>query len=533
MPTLDWIGKKAVVNHHREVPFHLLKCNDELSVGDPGSGNLLVQGDNLVALKALLPYYAGQVKCIYIDPPYNTGEENWTYNDNVKSPEMKEWLGRAVGKEGETLDRHDRWLCMMYPRLALLREFLRSDGAIFVSIDDNEVHLLRMLMDEIFGTGNFIAQFVWEKRKNRENRKVISIRHDHVICYGRNSTEAIKTFKQLPMNAEALSRYKNPDNDPRGLWKSDPATAQAGHGTKSQFYVLTAPNGKLHQLPSGRCWVYTEDVMNQMIADRKIWFGEKGTNVPRIKTFLNDKERGLTPESILFAKDVSTNEEAKNALKKIFDGQAPFETPKPPELIAHFVAISTTTNDIIMDSYAGSGTTGHAVLAQNAADGGNRRFILVEMDNNICRNITAQRLSRVISGYGDVAALGGGFRFCELSEPLFDERGNIRSTVEFPDLARHVYFSETGEPLPHDAKTDSPLLGIHNNTAIYLLYNGILKDKTIKGGNVLTTALLSLLPEHEGPKIIYGTACRIDAERLRREGITFKQLPYKLKLGAA
>jgi adenine-specific DNA-methyltransferase len=444
---------------------------------------------------------------------------------------MRAWLGRAVGKEAEDLSRHDKWLCMMYPRLALLRDFLRDDGAIFISIDDNEVHLLRMLMDEIFGAGNFIAQFVWEKRKNRENRKVISIRHDHIICYGRDSKETIKTIKQLPMNAEALARYKNPDNDPRGPWKSDPATAQAGHGTKSQFYVLTAPNGKTHQLPSGRCWVYTEEVMNQMIDDRKIWFGEKGTNVPRIKTFLHDKERGLTPESILFAKDVSTNEEAKNSLKKIFGGQAPFETPKPTELIAHFIAISTSNSDIVMDSYAGSGTTGHAVLVQNAADGGNRRFILVEMDDNICRNITAQRLSRVVSGYGSVAALGGGFRFCELGEPLYDDRGNIRPTVRFPDLARHVYFTETGEPLPATELPDSPLLGIHNGTAVFLLYNGILKDKSPDGGNVLTKALLALLPKHDGPKVIYGTACKIGPEQRRRDGIVFKQLPYKLRTG--
>jgi site-specific DNA-methyltransferase (adenine-specific)/adenine-specific DNA-methyltransferase len=273
--------------------------------------------------------------------------------------------------------------------------------------------------------------------------------------------------------------------------------------------------------------------MKQAIDNMRIWFGEKGTNVPRIKTFLNEKERGLTPESILFAKDVSTNEEAKNSLKEIFGGQAPFETPKPTELVAHFIAISTNNGDIVMDSFGGSGTTGHAVLAQNAVDSGNRQFILVEMDGNICRNITAQRLSRVISGYKNVPALGGGFRFCELSEPLFDERGNIRTTVRFADLARHVYFTETGEPLPTTANLDSPLLGVHNGTAVYLLYNGILKDKTQRGGNVLTTAILAALPGHAGPKVIYGTACRIDHERLRREGIVFKQLPYKLKVGVA
>lgn len=195
--------------------------------------------------------------------------------------------------------------------------------------------------------------------------------------------------------------------------------------------------------------------------------------------------------------------------------------------------IATDKDSLILDSFAGSGTTGHAVLAQNAADGGSRRFILVELDGHICRNITAQRIARVSQGHENIPALGGGFRFCELSEPLFDERGNIRSTVRFADLARHVYFTETGEPLPADVNHDSPLLGVHNGTAVYLLYNGILKDKTQRGGNVLTTTILAALPGHAGPKVIYGTACRIDHERLRREGIIFKQLPYKLKVGGA
>lgn len=210
-----------------------------------------------------------------------------------------------------------------------------------------------------------------------------------------------------------------------------------------------------------------------------------------------------------------------------------FITPKPTKLIRRILDVATDKNSLILDSFAGSGTTGHAVLAQNAADGGNRRCILVEMDDNICRNITAQRLSRVSQGYNDVPPLGGGFRFCELSEPLFDERRNIRATVRFADLARHVYFTETGTPLPTAVTPDSPLLGVHNNTGVYLLYNGILKDKTIKGGNVLTTTVLALLPPHTGPKVIYGTACRIDDERLRREGIVFKQLPYKLKVRGA
>ena len=560
MPTLNWIGKEAVVNHHHQVPFHLLKDVPELSTGDPGSGNLIVQGDNLVALKALLPYYAGQVKCICVDPPYNTGNEGWIYNDNVNSPLIRDWLGKTVGKEAEDLSRHDKWFCMMYPRLVLLKQFLRDDGAIFVSIDDNEVASLRFLMDEILGAGNFIAHFVWEKRKNRENRKTVSIRHDHVIAYARDANQALSRFHLLPMNPESLARYKNPDNDKRGPWKSDPATAQAGHGTESQFYVLKAPNGKLHHLPSGRCWVFTEDVMNEAIADKRIWFGESGNNVPRIKTFLQQKERGLTPETILFAKEASTNEDAKNTLKELFGGQALFETPKPVELILQFLRMCTRNNDLILDSFAGSGTTGHAVLRQNAEDGGHRRFILIEMDEKIARDITAERVKRVAQGYTNakgekVEGLGGGFRFCELGEPLFDERGQIKPSVRFADLARHVYFTETGEPLPDPVAANvrrlilkpgakesqslltsaatrqwSPLVGVCRGVGIYLLFNGILGDKSANGGNILTRVVLAQLPKFDGQKVIYCAGCLLGKDRLQAERIIVRQTPYEIKV---
>ena len=541
MPVLNWIGKSAVVKHHKDVPYRLLEPVPELSCGDADSGNLIVQGDNLLALKALLPRYAGQVKCIYIDPPYNTGNEGWVYNDNVNSPEIKRWLGEVVGKEGETLDRHDRWLCMMYPRLVLLRQFLRNDGVIFISIDDNEVAALRFLMDEIFGSGNFFAHFVWEKRKNRENRKSVSVRHDHVLVFTRRNELTEDIFRPLPMNAEALARYKNPDNDSRGPWKSDPATAQAGHGTKAQFYMLKAPSGKRHELPGGRCWVYTEEVMQAAIENGRIWLGESGNNVPRIKTYLNEKERGLTPETMLFAKDASTNEDAKNELKAIFGGKSPFETPKPPALIQQLLRMCTSHDDLILDSFAGSGTTAHAVLKQNAEDGGNRRFILAEMDEGIARNVTAERVKRVARGYNNakgehVEGLDGGFQFCRIGKDLFDPRGHIDKDVRFAELANFVWFMETGMGLPptraskRKADSSSPLLGVHEGRAVFLLYNGILKDRSIDGGNVLTTPLLEQLPPHDGPRVVYAARCAIGEERLRKLGITFKQLPYDLRV---
>ena len=241
MPTLDWIGKKAVVNHHREVPYRLVHCDGELSAGDADAGNLLVEGDNLEALKALLPYYAGKVKCIYIDPPYNTGNEGWVYNDNVNSPEIRNWLGKVVGKEAEDLSRHDKWLCMMYPRLRLLREFLREDGVIFVSIDDDEQANLKLSLDELFGRQNFVNNIIWQKKYSPQNdAKWFSDNHDFVVCYAKDKNRWRPN--QLARSQEAINRYKNPDNDPRGVWK--PMDLSVKTYNESTDYEITTPSGR-------------------------------------------------------------------------------------------------------------------------------------------------------------------------------------------------------------------------------------------------------------------------------------------------
>jgi adenine-specific DNA-methyltransferase len=378
MPTLHWIGKDKIVNHHQEVPYKILEKQYTYKNGkeskDSQSENKIIHGDNLEALKSLLPEYEGKVDCIYIDPPYNTGEESWVYNDNVSHPKLRKWLGEVVGKDGEDLSRHDKWLCMMYPRLKLLNKLLNKKGVIFISIDDNEAYNLKLLLDEIFGSRAFVANFIWEKRTNRENRKVVSSRHDYVFCYCKNIGNFGQSINQLPMSKAALERYKNPDEDKLGHWKSDPATAQSGHATQSQFYELIAPNGNKHNPPSGRCWLFTQDVMAEKIKNNEIWFGFHGNNVPRIKTYLNSKERGLTPETILFAEYNSTNEEAKKEIKNIFDGNASFVTPKPSELIKQLLTISTQSDSIVLDSFAGSGTTAHAVLNLNKEDDGNRKL---------------------------------------------------------------------------------------------------------------------------------------------------------------
>ena len=389
---LNWAGKSEAFRVMQQPSrATLVPCREE-SVDFDNTQNIFIEGENMEVLKVLQKSYFGKVKMIYIDPPYNTGSDSFIYPD--KFSESKEEYLRRVGDKNEegymTRDGmfrknakengqyHSNWLNMMMPRLYLAKSLLREDGVIVISIDDNEVHNLRLLMNEIFGEENFVAQFIWEKRLNRENRNEVSVRHDYILCYSKYTESDVRRIMQLPMNKKALSNYGNPDNDPRGLWKSDPAHAQAGHGTKFQFYTLIAPNGKQHELPSGRCWLYTKEVMDEAIRDNRIWFGKDGNGVPRIKTYLSAKERGLTPETMLFAKDVSTNEKAKNDLKGLFDGVAVFETPKPIELISILMQFALK-DGIVLDFFAGSAATAHAAMQFNR-DGNNCQFICVQMD---------------------------------------------------------------------------------------------------------------------------------------------------------
>ena len=525
MPLLSWAGKEKVVNHHNKVAVHVLER--KWKMGE--DGNMIVHGDNLLALKALLPQYEGRVKCIYIDPPYNTGEEGWVYNDNVNDPQFKRWLGEVVGKEGEDFSRHDKWLCMMYPRLRLLQKLLADDGTIFISIDDNEVCNLRLVCDEIFGVQNFITTFIWEKRVNRENRKVVSSRHDYILCYAKQATPERRPLKQLPMTGEALARYQNPDNDPRGPWKSDPTTAQAGHATANQFYTLRVPVGKEWDPPAGSCWRFTQPVMMKMIKEGRIWLGPKGTNMPRKKTYLHEKERGLTPETLWFAKDVSTNERAKNELKEIFPDDIPFATPKPHELIEQILQIATDKDSLILDSFAGSGSTAHAVLNVNAADRGTRKFILVEM-MDYAETVTAERVKRVIEGYGEgnnaVEGTGGGFGFYELGAPLLID-GNLNEDVPVERIREYVWWMETrgdgivanGGMLPLSNVANDPyLLGVKEGTAYYFCYG---KGEAVK----LNRRLLGKLKTRAERYVVYADICLLADSELEKFGITFKKIP--------
>jgi adenine-specific DNA-methyltransferase len=525
MPTLNWIGKEAVVKHHKEVPYRLLEPVAKLSCGDTNSGNLIVQGDNLHALKALLPRYAGQVKCIYIDPPYNTGNEGWVYNDNVNSPEIKRWLGEVVGREGETLDRHDRWLCMMYPRLLLLKQFLREDGAIFVSIDDNEVAPLRLLMDEVFGSRNFVTGLTWKSRAKPSNTGEAKLKPqndaEYILCYKKNN------FPKFKLISSGKDRsYPHTDKD--GKYRLQ-TILKSNRGESKRETMQFELNG--YKPPSTKRWQAGEDTIRDLFERNRITFQ---TGEPMLKYYEHEEADEFSPFYCHVNKELSgTAESGKKTLNEVLGIEHGFDTVKPLEIIRYLLDRILFDGELILDSFAGSGSTGHAVLKQNAEDGGNRRFILVEMDENIARNVTSKRVRNVAQGYTNgkeqaVAGLGGGFQFCTLSkEPLFTAQGQIRADVTFAQLAEFVWFVETGTGLTNPAGS-SPLLGIHDGRAIYLLYNGILKDKSVAGGNVLTGPVYDILPPHDGPKVIFAAASRLGAARLAREQIAFKQTPYAL-----
>lgn len=556
MPTLNWIGKEAVVKHHKDVPFRLLESVAEHSCGDndgKDSGNLIVQGDNLHALKALLPRYAGKVKCIYIDPPYNTGNEGWVYNDNVNSPEIRKWLGEVVGKEGETLDRHDRWLSMMYPRLMLLKQFLDKDGVIFVSIDDDEVHHLRSLLDEIFGIKRRLATFVWRTDGNFDNQAKIKNCHEYILAYAANPElfphpkvidpsvgSTSKLNRSLIQNTIVKNGPKNPISSvvlPAGFpanVKEAKIPARADVWPHYQEDTIISDGCLLKQTVASSGWSSKSILQKFIDSGFQPVLDTKGQQTRFVLTSTGAiesiKEREQASHVITVISGVGSTQSQSAALSNMGFS---FPFPKPVDLIAYFVSMIHGNDFLVLDSFGGSGTTAHAVLKQNAEDGGNRRFILVEMDDNIAKNVTAERVRRVAEGYTNskgntVDGLGGAFQFCKLSEhPLFNADGQIRSDVTFAQLAEFVWFAETGTGFIGSA--DSPLLGVHEGRAIYLLYNGILKDKSVAGGNVLTGPVFDVLPKFIGPKVIYAAANRM-GQRALREGVSFKQTPYALEV---
>ena len=517
MPTLEWIGKEKVINHHQQVPYRVLE--EKYTYNAEKSDNMIIRGDNLEALKALLPQYEGKVKCIYIDPPYNTGNEGWVYNDNVNDPKIKKWLGEVVGKEGEDLSRHDKWLCMMYPRLKLLQKLLAEDGAIFISIDDTEFHNLRAICNEVFGENNFITTIIWHKNyAPKGTARHFSEDHDYILVYAKDGDKWVPN--KMPRTEKQNKAYKNYDNDPRGLWR--PNNLAARNFYSKGVYSITCPSGRvIPGPPAGSYWRVSEEKFWEMDRDGRIWWGKDGNNVPAPKIFLSEVSDGIVPQTLWEYEEVGHTQDAKKEIKKIFEGDTPFDTPKPYQLIERILQIATNAESIILDSFAGSGTTAHAVLNMNKTDGGHRQFILVEM-MDYADSITAERAKRVIDGYGEgksaVEGTGGDFTFYDLGEVLLLPDGNLNENVSADKIREYVYYMETREALPGSSNGNAYFMGNSRGTAYYFYY----EKASI---TTLNHAFLATIPEKAEGYIIYADLCTIPPEELAKYNITFKKIP--------
>ena len=513
MPTLDWLNRQAAFTTLARVPYRLL---EPVSVhGADGAGNLLIQGDNLQALKALLPFYRRQVKCIFIDPPYNTKSAFEHYDDNLE---------------------HAQWLSMMLPRLQLLRELLSEDGSIWVTIDDNEGHYLKVLMDEVFGRRNFVTSVIWQKADSpRNSARQFSSDHDYMHVYSRVA-DWLPT--KLPRTEAADSIYTNPDDDERGPWL--PGDPYANKPYSKGLYSVVGPSGRTFTPPPGRYWRIAESRLRELDSEGRIWWGPRGEARPSIKRYLSEVS-DLVPRTFWSKEDVGSNRTSKNEMRALFPDAASFTTPKPERLLERLFQIATEEGDLVLDSFLGSGTT--AAVAHKMG----RRWIGIEMGEHAATHCVP-RLQKVNEGeQGGISKAvgwqgGGGFRFMRLGETVFDAQGHINPQVRFAALAAFVWQQETYTAYRAEAcgaRAGTPLLGVsvpssegEVTTAYYLLYNGILGDRRPEGGNVLTLAVLQALKAscwHAGLKVIYGEACRLGAARLAAERLLFRQIPYELR----
>ena len=572
MPTLDWIGKSKVINHHQEVPFRVLE--NRYTYGTDDSENMIIHGDNLEALKALLPRYEGRVKCIYIDPPYNTGNEGWVYNDNVNDPKIRKWLGEVVGKEGEDLSRHDKWLCMMYPRLKLLQKLLADDGAIFISIDDNELYNLKAVCDEIFGASCFVSTVSWQRTySTRNDSKGIVSEVEHILVYSKNPGW---NPNKLPRTDSMNAKYKNPDNDPLGDWRSDNAYAPGAATHQGMVYAIQHPfTGKMLYPSNGRCWTFGQDEMLSImcgwceyelrdlndvheravicgvsddavrrgvkaivlaesldvskekaaaVLERGQWprffFSKGGQGSIARKTYLGNVG-GTPPTNLWQYGEVGHTDEAAKTMKAIFEGNATFDTPKPVRLIERILQIAGGKDTLILDSFAGSGTTAHAVLDMNKADNGHRKFILVEM-MDYAETITAERVKRVIDGYGHgknaVEGTGGSFTFYDLGPVLLLPNGNLNEDVGAEKIREYVYFMETKSSIEPDKADEPYYMGVHLDSAYYFYYE---RDSL----TTLSRDFLGSIKTKAGRYTIYADQCALSQAELERWHIAFKKIP--------
>ena len=547
MPTLEWIGKSKVINHHQDVPFRVLERKYSFDENgqhneDNGSENMIIRGDNLEALKALLPRYEGRVKCIYIDPPYNTGHEGWVYNDNVNDPKIKKWLGAVVGKEGEDLTRHDKWLCMMYPRLKLLQKLLADDGVIFVSLDFHEQPVMRLIMDEIFGASNYVSEIACvNKPSGRSDDKYIATAHESIIVYRKSPLLTLGGFEP---EEKITKRYNKRDTDGR-LYREEDLRKRGTHDERTDRPNLFYPfffNQETGELVVGNNDEETPDgfIRIEPMKSKDVqgtWRWGQDTAIAQ-KTYIHPRympnkqqwslfeweyldERGAAkPTTLWDFKDVNSERGTEVFIKYLGFKKEDFPNPKPVGTIQRILQIATAGDDIILDSFAGSGTTAHAVLNMNKADGGHRKFILVEMMDYADR-ITAERVKRVIRGHGEgknaVEGTGGNFSFYDLGEPLLV--GDCLNEAVAPEKIReYIWFMETKQPYAPPSGGNPYYLGQHNDTGYYFYYEP-------QRVTVLDYAFLSTITEKADGTVIYADRCSISEDKLAKMGVTFKKIP--------
>jgi len=528
MPTLNWIGKEKVVNHHQDVPYRILEHSYGFSAekgkqdNPTNSGNKIIHGDNLEALKSLLPEYEAKIKCIYIDPPYNTGNENWVYNDNVNHPKIKKWLGEVVGKQGEDLTRHDKWLCMMYPRLVLLHKLLSDDGAIFISIDDNEQASLKLMLDEIFGNSYFVGVITWIKRTKPINsgkaRFQLQQKAEYVLCYIKQNKNYFKGFN-LQTKGERKYPYKDDFDYYRLVDIEDSDFGEKSRDTMKFSILGITP-------PIGKRWKIGELEVNNLIQSNRI------INIEgKIKKVIYACDEGsdiLKPFWSHFEeKETGTAETGKALLARILETKNhDFDTVKPVGLIEQIVYAIADKNSIILDSFAGSGTTAHAVLNLNKQDGGNRKFILIEMED-YAETITAERVKRVIKGYGEgknaVEGTGGNFDFYELGLPIFKDDKNLNEEVGEQKIREYIYYTETKQHLTRIQQPETKyLLDTYNETGYYFYYE---KERL----TVLNSETLNIVKERAGQYLIYADVCSLDSNYMLKNNIIFQKIPRDIK----
>ena len=536
MPTLDFKGKHHIYAHHLSVPYRPLEPDDSKSCNPSGEeDSLIIHDDNLRALKALLPRYANRVKCIYIDPPYNTGNKDWIYKDDVSNPPMQEWFKEHSWVDNEDMERHDKWLCMMWPRLHLLKELLAEDGVIFISIDDNEVHHLRMLMDEIFDEKNFFAVLTRRAMHTvRNSSKDFNLNADYTLVYAKDKSWFGKDKSRYIRHAiDKSTNYPHDDNDGRGKYKLDPLSARNYY----KPYTFTFENGVKWSPPSGSYPRYSQKTLHRMESEGRIDFSG---NEPRAKRYLTDVQEGQPPDVILSPEFVGFNSEGTSELRDIFGEGGVFPQPKPVRFIKFLLELLRSKDAIILDSFAGSGTTAHAVLALNKGDGGNRKFILVECED-YADTITAERVRRVINGVENAKdktlqeGLGGSFTYCTLGEPIeIEAMLTGESLPSYSALAAQLLFAATGVSAGDEKleqKNDDGLFYSDDKNDYYLHYQPDL-DYLSSDAALLTQDHAERIRDasrQNGKKaIVYAAGNYIGQRELTKMGIVFCQLPYVL-----